>query len=239
MSEQKNASRGTVRIAGAVVVLIILGALAAVYVNGTGSGNMSGAAPGNQTAAANGGACAASVAIAEAIQPFARGHVAAMASVSDPRTLTSLAFNSPDGEAMSLADLSGKTVLINLWATWCGPCREEMPALDELQAAMGSDEFEVVAINIDTGDDSKPKSFLNEIGVESLGFYRDNTMGVFNELKRQGLAFGLPVTLLVDAQGCLIANMNGPAHWSSDDAKTYIGKALESGGSAARASGSS
>lgn len=223
MSEQNKSNRRTVGIVGAVAVLVILGALAAVYVNATGSGNTSVAV----ASAGSGAACSASVALAEAIQPFARGDVAAMASASEPKALTSLAFNDPGGEKMSLADLSGKTVLINLWATWCAPCREEMPALDELQAAMGSEDFEVVAINIDTGDDTKPKNFLNEIGVENLGFYRDNTMGIFNDLKKQGLAFGLPVTLLVDRQGCLLANMNGPAHWSSDDAKTYIGKALE------------
>ncbi|MDA4845814.1 thiol:disulfide interchange protein TlpA [Hoeflea poritis] len=223
MSEQNKSNRGTVKIAGAAIVLVVVGVVAAVYVNGAGSGNTSDAVAG----ADSGPACSATVALAEAIQPFASGQVAAMASASEPKALTSLAFNNPDGEKMSLAALSGKTVLINLWATWCAPCREEMPALDELQAAMGSEDFEVVAINIDTGDDTKPKNFLNEIGVEHLGFYRDNTMGVFNDLKKQGLAFGLPVTLLVDEEGCLLANMNGPAHWSSDDAKTYIGKALE------------
>ncbi|WP_419906675.1 thiol:disulfide interchange protein TlpA [Hoeflea sp.] len=226
MSEQNKSNRATVRLAVAAVIVIIVGALAAVYVNGSGSGNTSAATAGAQTAG-EGAACAGTVALAKAIQPFARGDVAAMASASDPKALASLAFNNPDGEAMSLADLSGKTVLINLWATWCAPCREEMPALDELQAEMGNDAFEVVAINIDTGDDTKPKNFLNEIGVENLNFYRDNTMGVFNDLKKEGLAFGLPVTLLVDEGGCLVANMNGPAHWSSDDAKTYIGKALE------------
>lgn len=225
MSEQNKSNRRTVGIAGAIAVLVIFGALAAVYVNATGSGNTSVTV----ASAGSGAACSASVALAEAIQPFASGDVAAMASAGEPKALTSLAFNNPDGEKMSLADLSGKTVLINLWATWCAPCREEMPALDELQAAMGSEDFEVVAINIDTGDDTKPKNFLNEIGVENLGFYRDNTMDIFNDLKKEGLAFGLPVTLLVDEEGCLLANMNGPAHWSSDDAKTYIGKALEGG----------
>ena len=107
-----------------------------------------------------------------------------------------------------------------------------MPALDELQAELGGENFEVVAVNIDQGDDTKPKNFLNEIGVSNLGFYRDNTMGIFNTLKKDGLAFGLPVTILVDDKGCLLANMNGPAHWSGEDAKAYIGKALEGKGAA-------
>jgi hypothetical protein len=97
-----------------------------------------------------------------------------------------------------------------------------MPALDKLQAEQGSDDFEVVALNIDTGDISKPKNFLNEIGVEKLGFYRDASLTVFNDLKRRGLAFGLPVTLLIDETGCQIAAMNGPAHWAGPDAVNLV-----------------
>ncbi|TIP70556.1 MAG: TlpA family protein disulfide reductase, partial [Mesorhizobium sp.] len=74
--------------------------------------------------------------------------------------------------------------------------------------------FEVVAVNVDAGDDSKPKKFLEETGVEALGYYRDSTMALFNDLKTRGLALGLPVTMLIDAEGCLIAHMNGPAEWS-------------------------
>ena len=216
MSEQKN--KGVT--VGIVVVLAALAGAVVVYINGMPSGNTS------QTTAMSGESCAASVAFAETIQPLATGHVAAMASAAEAVPLQSLAFAGPDGQAMTLGDLSGKTVLVNLWATWCAPCREEMPALDELQVELGSDDFEILAINIDGGDDSKPKRFLTDIGVSDLGFYRDNTMGVFNTLKKGGLAFGLPVTLLVDDKGCLLASMNGPAHWSGDDAKTYIRGAL-------------
>jgi thiol-disulfide isomerase/thioredoxin len=115
-------------------------------------------------------------------------------------------------------------VLLNLWATWCVPCREEMPALNALQAAKGSDRFEVVAINIDTGGDEKPKAFLDETGVHQLAYYRDSSMGVFNALKKEGLAFGLPVTLVLDKKGCLIGSMNGPAAWDSDEAKALVDK---------------
>ncbi len=219
MSEQKNKGV-TLRTVGIAVVVAALAGAVAVYVNGMPSGNTS------QVASASGESCSASLALAETIQPLATGHVAAMASASEATPLQSLAFAGPGGEAMTLGDLSGKTVLVNLWATWCAPCREEMPALDELQAELGGDDFEVVAINIDGGDDTKPKKFLTDIGVSDLGFYRDNTMGVFNTLKKDGLAFGLPVTLLVDDKGCLLASMNGPAHWSGDDAKTYIRGAL-------------
>src|SRR5690606_40778397 len=109
---------------------------------------------------------------------------------------------------------------------WCAPCREEMPALNQLQKERGGAGFEVVAVNVDTGDDEKPKRFLEETKVDALGYYRDSTLGLFNELKRRGLAFGLPVTLLVDEEGCLLANMNGPAEWASPDAKRLIEAAL-------------
>jgi thiol-disulfide isomerase/thioredoxin len=118
-------------------------------------------------------------------------------------------------------------VLVNLWATWCAPCRAEMPALDELQQKMGGDSFEVVAINVDTGDDAKPKAFLNEIKVSGLAYYSDHSMGAFNELKAKGLALGLPVTVLVDDEGCLLAHMNGPAEWSTPDAVRFIETALD------------
>jgi thiol-disulfide isomerase/thioredoxin len=130
---------------------------------------------------------------------------------------------------MTLAALKDKVLLVNLWATWCAPCRAEMPALDVLQAKMGSDDFEVVAVNVDTGGDEKPRKFLAETGVKSLGYYRDNTLDLFNDLKTRGLALGLPVTLLVDRGGCLLAHMNGPAEWEGPDAQRLVETALADG----------
>jgi hypothetical protein len=102
-----------------------------------------------------------------------------------------------------------------------------MPALDALQKEMGGDDFEVIAVNVDTGDDAKPKKFLEEVKVESLAFYRDNTLELFDELKTRGLALGLPVTLLIDKEGCLLASLNGPAEWASSDAKTMLVAAMK------------
>ncbi len=90
-----------------------------------------------------------------------------MLPADPPQSLAKLAFNSPDGKPMTLADRAGKTVLLNLWATWCAPCRAEMPALDALQKEAGDDGFEVIAVNVDTGDDTKPKKFLAETGGRS------------------------------------------------------------------------
>ncbi|WP_275784647.1 thiol:disulfide interchange protein TlpA [Pararhizobium gei] len=198
---------------------LIAGA-AAVYVRESGSGN--GAAA--EIAAAD--ACLMAKDKVAAITPFLKGQVAAMAPVAIPRPLTGLTFKDKDGKDLTLDDFAGKTVLLNLWATWCVPCREEMPALNALQTVEGSERFEVVAVNIDIGDDDKPKRFLTETGVHELAYYRDASMGVFNALKKEGLAFGLPVTLLMDDRGCLISSMNGPAAWDSDDARGLIRAAV-------------
>jgi len=174
-----------------------------------------------ETVAATGD-CQPAQAHGAALTPFTKGQVAAMVAAREPLSLQTIAFKGADGQPLSVAKFAGKTVLLNLWATWCVPCREEMPALNALQKEMGSDTFEVVAVNIDTGDDEKPKAFRSDNGIDTLGYYRDNTMGVFNALKKQGLAFGLPVTLLLDGKGCLVSAMNGPAAWDSDDAKGLI-----------------
>ncbi len=223
-----------------IVTALLAGALAgaiAVYVRHGGSGNT----PGSEVAVGESqddAACAAKADRAKAVAAAATGEVAALSPADQPQSLKRLAFKGPDGKPMTLADITGKsgpgksgpgkTVLLNLWATWCAPCREEMPALDALQKEMGGDTFEVVAVNVDTGDDAKPKKFLEETGVAALGYYRDATMGVFNDLKTRGLALGLPATMLIDGEGCLIAHMNGPAEWASPDAKRLVEAALGS-----------
>ena len=206
---------------GIVAVAALAGILAgavAVYVTNRPSGNDLQAA-----------ACDASSALSQTVGAAATGDVAAMLAASEPTSLSELAFNGPDGAKMTLGDLAGKTVLLNLWATWCGPCRAEMPALDALEREKGGAHFEVVAINIDRGSEDKPRKFLEEIGVETLKFYRDETMGVFNDLKRRALAVGLPVTILIDDKGCMLANMNGPADWASEDALRLVDVALKRG----------
>lgn len=158
------------------------------------------------------------------LKPFLKGQVAAMSATDTPRVVP-LSFKGPEGRDVTFADLKGKTVLLNLWATWCVPCREEMPALNALEKEMGGDNFEVVAVNIDTGSDDKPNTFMNEYNIDGLKLYRDSSMGVFNVLKKEGLAFGLPATLLMDGNGCLLAAMNGPAAWDSEDAKALVSAA--------------
>jgi thiol-disulfide isomerase/thioredoxin len=173
--------------------------------------------------------CAATPSIAARVGAFAKGEVAAFRSAVEPELLADLVFKAPDGGDTSLAAFGGRTLLVNLWATWCVPCRTEMPALDNLEAALGGDSFEVVAINIDLGDPERARAFLGEIGVSRLAFYSDPSAQVFSALKKRGLAFGLPVTLLVDGKGCRVGSVEGPAAWDSDDAKALIGAALASG----------
>ncbi|MEP9387805.1 TlpA disulfide reductase family protein [Mesorhizobium sp. KR9-304] len=209
-----------------ILLAAVAGALAgavAVYVTSRPAGNQQ--APAASVSETDVAACAAKADTAKSVAASATGEVAAMLSADPPQSLKSLAFNDPEGRPMTLADRAGKTVLLNLWATWCFPCREEMPALNALQKELGGDRFEVIAVNVDAGDDAKPKKFLSETRIDTLGYYRDNTLALFNELKKRGLALGLPVTLLIDAEGCLLAHMNGPADWSGEDAKRLIAAA--------------
>jgi len=213
-------------IALAAVAGVLAGGLA-VYVKAGLSGNMP-EPTAVAGAPADAGRCLASAERARTVAAAATGEVAAMLAADPSQPLSELAFNGPDGNPMRLADLGNRVVLLNLWATWCAPCRAEMPALDALQARMGGEAFEVVAVNVDTGDDEKPRKFLAETGVHNLAYYRDSTLALFNDLKRRSLALGLPVTLLIDRDGCLLAHMNGPAEWQGPDARRLVEAALGS-----------
>jgi thiol-disulfide isomerase/thioredoxin len=166
--------------------------------------------------------CKPAAELVKRLAPLARGEVAAVGIASEPKRLPELTFAGADGKPRALGDFQGKTVLLNLWATWCVPCRKEMPALDALQARLGSDTFEVVAINIDTRNLDKPKTWLQEVGITKLGYYADPSAKVFQDLKAIGKAFGMPTTLLVDPQGCELGTLAGPAEWASDDAVKLI-----------------
>jgi thiol-disulfide isomerase/thioredoxin len=173
-------------------------------------------------------ACAGAVNEARRIAPFARGEVAALVPAGTPRRVPELVFQDSNGKPVRLADFRGRVVLINLWATWCVPCRKEMPALDALQGKIGGQTFSVVAINLDTGDRSKPRKFLNDIGIRHLAYYEDPSTNVFQELKRYGRSIiGLPTTLLVDRDGCELGTLAGPAEWASEDALKLVRSAID------------
>jgi thiol-disulfide isomerase/thioredoxin len=174
-------------------------------------------------------ACAAAVNLSQKIAPLAHGEVAALTMATAPLKLPDLAFEDADGKPKKLSDWRGQTVLVNLWATWCVPCRREMPALDRLQARLGGKDFQVVAINIDTRDPDKPRAFLKEAGLTRLGYFNDEKAKVFQDLKSIGRALGMPTSVLVDRQGCEIGTIAGPAEWDSDDAVKLITAASGSG----------
>lgn len=171
-------------------------------------------------------ACRPAAQLAEKLKPLLRGEVAALTPAKSPIPLTSIAFRDGDGKERTLGEWKGKTILLNLWATWCTPCKKEMPALDELQKALGGPDFEVVAVNIDTRNPEKAKAWLSDAGIASLGYYADNSAKIFQELKEKGRAFGMPTTILIDANGCEVATLAGPAEWASADAKALIKAAL-------------
>lgn len=171
--------------------------------------------------------CQPAVALSKKLAPLARGEVAALTMATAPLKLPDLAFVDGDGQPKKLSDWRGKTVLVNLWATWCVPCRKEMPALDELQGKLGGPDFEVVAINIDTRDPQKPKAFLKDGNLTKLGYFADANAKVFQDLKAVGRALGMPTSVLVDAKGCEIATIAGPAEWASEDALKLVKAAVK------------
>jgi thiol-disulfide isomerase/thioredoxin len=149
---------------------------------------------------------------------LARGEMAKFVFAKTPEPVPPISFLDAAGKSRTFADWKGKVVLLNLWATWCGPCRKEMPSLDKLQAELGSDKFEVVALSVDRTGLDGAKKFLDSIGVTKLALYADPTAKHAVELK----APGLPATLLIDGQGREVGRMIGPAEWDSEDAKKLI-----------------
>ena len=127
-------------------------------------------------------------------------------------------FTDPDGGEHNLADYKGKVVLVNFWATWCAPCREEMPSLDALQADMGGDDFEVVPIATGRNAPAKIDEFFEETGVDNLPVLLDPKQ----QLAREMGVVGLPVSVLVDREGREVARLLGDADWSGEAAKAVI-----------------
>ena len=161
--------------------------------------------------------------LAAALAPLAKGELGALAVSPEPRRPEPFAFQREDGSKATLADFRGRAVLLNLWATWCVPCRAEMPALDRLQAAKGDPTFEVVAVNVDTARLEKRAAFLDSVGVKALTRYSDPSGDAFETLRRDGKALGLPVTLVIDRHGCEIGAIEGGAKWDSADAQALVG----------------
>jgi thiol-disulfide isomerase/thioredoxin len=140
-----------------------------------------------------------------------------------PRAVPELSFATGDGRSLTLADFHGKVVLLNIWATWCGPCREEMPTLDALQAELGSSAFEVLALSIDRAGIGAVKEFYQEIGIRHLNQYIDQTATAAPKLS----VVGIPTTLLLDRQGRELGRLVGSIEWDSPEMVTFIREMIE------------
>jgi thiol-disulfide isomerase/thioredoxin len=161
---------------------------------------------------------------ARSIDEVARGELAALMASTHWRDYSDIAFQDADGNPITLKDFAGKKLLINFWATWCAPCREEMPYLDALEEAYGGDDFEVVAISLDMGSDGPTAAslFLEEIGADYLKLFADPSYRLFERLRNDGVTLGLPATVLVDERGCELGVLQGPAKWDSPDGRRVI-----------------
>ncbi len=153
---------------------------------------------------------------------FAVGPMAAFLVKADRPSVPDLAFKDSSGSEVKLSKWQGRVVLLNLWATWCAPCRREMPTLNDVQKQLGSKDFEVVALSVDRKGLEASAAFLKETGADSLGLYVDETTTSLNALQ----ALGLPVTLLIDRKGREIGRLLGPAEWNSAEAIALMKAAL-------------
>jgi thiol-disulfide isomerase/thioredoxin len=222
MQEKKPSLFPSMKLVAIAAIAGVVAGGVAVYMNEAGNGNGVDQAAGVD--------CAPATAAIARLAPFAKGQVAAFIPATSPSALDLPAFKNSEGKDVKLGDFAGKVQLVNLWATWCVPCREEMPALNGLQKALGGEKFQVTPINLDSGDDmTKPREFLAETKIDALPLYHDGTLSSFNTMKKAGVAMGLPATVLVDGRGCMLGSMNGPAAWESDDAKALINAAIGKG----------
>lgn len=149
--------------------------------------------------------------------PDSRSHLQ-FKLLQEPRPLPELRFTDVSGRPMTLRDFRGKVVLLNLWATWCGPCREEMPALDRLQAKLGGPDFQVVALSIDQGGVAIIQDFYRELELKALGIYNDPAMMAPSTLN----VLGIPTTLVVNRENQEISRYLGPAEWDSPEIMALI-----------------
>jgi thiol-disulfide isomerase/thioredoxin len=157
------------------------------------------------------------------LKSLATGPMAKLVVPAAPGGQPDAAFTGPDGKPVRLADLKGQVVVVNFWATWCGPCKEEMPSLAKLQKDYAEKPFKVVAISVDRPEDgAAAKDFLKSHG--GLGFYNDPQYAVAFSLNPR--PEGIPTTVIYDKQGHERARLSGGADWSTDQAKKVMDTVL-------------
>ncbi|NIC04741.1 TlpA family protein disulfide reductase [Billgrantia bachuensis] len=140
-----------------------------------------------------------------------------------PRDVSEIRFEDGNGTPLTLTAFEGKVILLNIWATWCGPCREEMPTLDALHAELGGKDFEVVALSIDRKGIDVVNEFYQEVGIEHLAPYVDQTGTASANLG----AVGIPTTLLLDRQGKELGRLVGEAEWDTPEVVDFLAEMIE------------
>ena len=154
-----------------------------------------------------------------AIEAMREGDMRKLVFLEDPQPVSDAPFNLADGAGEGrLLDYRGKWVLLNFWATWCAPCRKEMPMLAELQDEFGGESFEVVTLATGRNSPQGIVKFFDDIGVTNLPRHQDPKQNVAKEMG----VFGLPITVIIDPEGNEIARMRGDADWASDNAKAIL-----------------
>jgi thiol-disulfide isomerase/thioredoxin len=144
---------------------------------------------------------------------------------SSPKPVSTKPFDTPDGGTATLADYEGKVVLLNFWATWCAPCRKEMPSLDALNMEMGGDAFEVVTIATGRNSPAAMRRFFEETGVQTLPLYNDTRQAVARDMA----VLGLPITVVLNSDGEEIARLRGDAEWNSENANAVLRAVIDAG----------
>lgn len=160
--------------------------------------------------------------VAKLDKSLSSGAMAAFVFKQDRPEVVTGDFKNAAGETIDMSNWKGRVALVNLWATWCGPCRAEMPHLAKLQELYGGEQFEVVALSVDLKGADASAAFLKEIKADNLALYVDKTT---KAMKKLG-AYGLPLTVLVDRQGREIGRLLGPADWAGKEAKRLIEAAI-------------
>ena len=165
------------------------------------------------------GANAASAADVAQLEALRADSLKRLVVHAEPRDVSQAEFHlEDDGGMASLQDYKGKVVLLNFWATWCAPCRKEMPGLNALQEELGGEDFQVVTIATGRNSEEGIKRFFEEAGVDSLPRHQDPKQ----KLASQMGVFGLPISVLLDREGREIARLQGDAEWDSESARAII-----------------
>lgn len=167
-------------------------------------------------------ACAPPPGAVAAVDAAATGQLAALNGTGTGRSYADMKFLDPAGKPTSIAAFAGKKLLVNFWASWCIPCRAEMPALNDIAGKYNSEGFMVLPVNTGETQEGKAAAFLAEGNWPNLPLYVDPDFTVIDRLKTTAVSVGLPATVLLDETGCEIAVLQGPAEWNTPDGHRVI-----------------